>query len=382
MKAKFKNIIRVASIFALSAATVLTLPSEVHAKKTSKSGARHSGSGIQNILNNPDSAVWVRKGKKGLIVSKDSLGKVRGMSVASVNSAGAKRYAATVNRLVELLKDQGVKVYAMPVPNQGDFYMPAVAGEQGNERKSIRIAGENMVPEAIMVYVGDTLANHTSEDIFSRTDHHWSPLGGYYGAKALAAAAKVPFRPLSAYKTDTIPNYVGTMVMYTGDSELKKYPEDFVYYIPPVDYEAEFITYKGSSESAPTKAPFFKRASGSSSYCVFMGGDKCAVKVKTSVKNGRKLLIVKDSFGNAVASNLFGSFEEVHVLDFRYFPHNLIDYIKNNGITDFALVNTRSLAFSPNLQKRYEIMTGNKSVSKKQDPSDKVEETELDPWAK
>lgn len=384
MRNTTKKFIRYSAGLMLAAAFTLAVQSPVNAK-SSKSSSKHSGSGITNLLNNPDSAVWVRKGKKGLIVSKDSLGAVRGMSPASVNSAGAKRYAAAVNHLASLLKGQNVRVYACPVPNQGDFYMPAIAGEQGNERKSIRIAAEYMIPEVTTVFIGDTLANHTSEEIFSRTDHHWSPLGGYYGAKAIAVAAGVPFRPLSAYTTDTIPNYVGTMVMYTGDPELKKYPENFVYYMPPEGYDAEFITYnKNGAESAPTHGPFFKKASGASSYCVFMGGDRCNVKVRnTGVKNGRRILIVKDSFGNAVASNLFGSFEEVHVADFRYFPHNLLKYIKDNGITDVALVNSRSLAFSPNLAKRYEIMTGSK-ISKKADEvsSDEAGTEETEPWAK
>lgn len=372
-----------AGIF-LAAAFTFGMHTSADARST-KNSSKPSGSGITNLLNNPDSAVWVRKGKKGLIVSKDSLGAVRGMSPASVNSAGAKRYASAVNHLAALLKGQNVRVYACPVPNQGDFYMPAIAGEQGNERKSIRIAAENMIPEVITVFIGDTLANHTSEEIFSRTDHHWSPLGGYYGAKAIAAAAGVPFRPLSDYKTDTIPNYVGTMAMYTGDPELTKYPETFIYYMPPEGYDAEFITYnKNGGENAPTHGPFFKKASGASSYCIFMGGDKCNVKVRdTGVKNGRRILIVKDSFGNAVASNLFGSFEEVHVIDFRYFPHNLLKYINDNGITDVALVNSRSIAFSANLAKRNEIMTGCKISEKpSQAAGDDSVTKQTEPYAK
>ena len=88
-----------------------------------------------------------------------------------------------------------------------------------------------------------------------------------------------------------------------------------------------------------------------------MGGDLYTVKVtNTGGTPGRKLLIVKDSYGNAMASNLFGSFEEVHVIDFRYFPHNLLKYVRDNGITDLAIANTLNIALSNAWQNRYETM--------------------------
>ncbi|MDE7421359.1 MAG: hypothetical protein K2N35_14260, partial [Muribaculaceae bacterium] len=68
-----------------------------------------------------------------------------------------------------------------------------------------------------------------------------------------------------------------------------------------------------------------------------IGTDQAYVKVKTSTPGNRKLLIIKDSYGNAVPGNLFYSFNEVHVIDFRYFTHNLKEYVNKNGITDIAV---------------------------------------------
>ena len=56
------------------------------------------------------------------------------------------------------------------------------------------------------------------------------------------------------------------------------------------------------------------------------------------MRNGRRLVILKDSYGNAVPSFLFGSFEQVHVIDFRYFTRNIVDYVRDNGITDMLFV--------------------------------------------
>ena len=66
----------------------------------------------------------------------------------------------------------------------------------------------------------------------------------------------------------------------------------------------------------------------------------------TSTKNGRRLLIIKDSYGNALPGYLFYSFEEIHVIDFRYFPGNVVKYINSNGITDLLFAHCISLAYS------------------------------------
>ena len=70
-----------------------------------------------------------------------------------------------------------------------------------------------------------------------------------------------------------------------------------------------------------------------------MGGDSKLVKVETPTRNGRHLLIIKDSFGNALPGYLFGSFEEIHVVDCRYFTENMVDYVRSNGITDIVFAN-------------------------------------------
>ena len=53
---------------------------------------------------------------------------------------------------------------------------------------------------------------------------------------------------------------------------------------------------------------------------------------------------------------LFSAFEQVHVLDFRWFDHNIIDYVVEHGITDVLMVNAVEIAVSGNVGKRYDLM--------------------------
>lgn len=47
-----------------------------------------------------------------------------------------------------------------------------------------------------------------------------------------------------------------------------------------------------------------------------------------------KLLLIKDSYGNTFSPFPVEDYAEVHVLDLRFFKGNVVEYAKENGITD------------------------------------------------
>lgn len=271
--------------------------------------------------------------------------KVRALMAFGGTAKGGGGYVDLLNTLAD--EFPGKNVYAMVAPLATEYYLPEKAAKASKPQKpfiySIR---DRLSPKVKFVDIYDELLNHKKEDIYLRTDHHWGALGGYYAAKRLAETAGVPFKSLDAYDRHEIKGFVGSMYGYSKDISVKNAPETFVYYTPnQVGYDAEFVTYslnknfKIVRESKPFKSAFFKKFKNGTgnAYLTFMGTDQAYVKVKTSTPGNRKILIIKDSYGNAVPGNLFYSFNEVHVVDFRYFTHNLKDYINKNGITDIAV---------------------------------------------
>lgn len=271
--------------------------------------------------------------------------KVRALMAFGGTAKGGGGYVDLMNTLAETFPSQ--TVYAMVAPLATEFYLPAKAAKASNPQKPfIYSVRDRLSPKVKFVDVYDELLKHKKEDIYLRTDHHWAGLGGYYAAKKLAETAGVPFKGLEAYDRHVIKNFVGSMYGYSKDISVKKAPEDFVYYTPnQVSYDSQFVSYslnknfKITHESKPYKSAFFKKFKDGSgnAYLTFIGSDQAYVKVKTSTPGNRRLLIIKDSYGNAVPGNLFYSFNEVHVIDFRYFTHNLKEYVAKNGITDIAV---------------------------------------------
>lgn len=270
---------------------------------------------------------------------------VRALSAFGGSPKTAGAFLATMKTFADELP--GVQVYAMPIPTAVEFYLPEkAAGKSKSQKEFLDHVRDHLDRRVRFVDVHSYLSGHVGEDIYLRTDHHWAPLGAYYGSQALAAAAGVPFRGLDSYDRKTIHRFVGSMYGYSKDIAVRNSPEDFVYHTPNgVEYETHYTTYALDqdyhiiSERGPYKGKLFHQFKDGSSlaYNTFMCGDTHLVRIKTGTPGNRRLLIVKDSYGNALPGYLLYSFNEVHVVDFRYFTRNLKQYVKDNGITDLVL---------------------------------------------
>ncbi len=242
-----------------------------------------------------------------------------------------QEYASYLNAYKEKLPN--VNVYSMVLPTSSSFYVPDKYKDLTQSEKEdfdrIAAALQNVTP----VDAYSALEAHKNEAIYSRTDHHWQPLGAYYAAEAFAKAANVPFAPLSDYETVTVPNYVGTLYMYTQSATLMDNPEDFVFYRPKTNLE---VTQYDTNFNNPVAANLLLDPAPmpNSGYYMVFGSDERIVHVNTECKNGRTLVIFKDSYGNALLPVLTSSFENIYLCDIRYFGPNAVEFVNRVGATD------------------------------------------------
>ncbi len=292
-----------------------------------------------------------RRARRGIIVVGDR-DTVRAMEPFSGPEANLVRYASTVNAYSRALGDS-VTVYCMPIPTQVAFYCPEEAEEHTQDQyMAIRRIFRELDTQVVPVDIFPVLGEHANEPIYLRTDHHWAPLGAYYAAQEFAFSAMVPSRELDRFDSHEIPGFVGTMYGFSSDRRLKKAPETFVYYTPrDTPVETYYVNYRLDrsrkriiSVGDEISGDFFIYAKGVATYCTFMGGDNKLTRIETKTDNGRRLAILKDSYGNALPPYLFNSFEQIHVIDCRYFPLNIVDYLHENGITDVLFANNMTHA--------------------------------------
>ena len=171
------------------------------------------------------------------------------------------------------------------------------------------------------------LTAHSSENIYYRTDHHWTSLGAYY---AYCAWRGIELNADEWTQEVLCENFRGTT--------WNKVP------LPTVPAEEITAWYKHADRSVSYNAGQYETDSiyerkyldGSDQYAVFLNSNQAQTVIEGSGKSG-KFLLIKDSYGNTFSQFPVEDYAEVHVLDPRFFKGDVAEYAKQNGITD-ALV--------------------------------------------
>lgn len=274
----------------------------------------------------------------------------RGLALYGGGYANGQNYAETLNQYKRILGDN-VNVYSLVSPTAVSFYLPdEFAGYTASEWDNIDHIN-SFLDGVIPIDAYSVFEQHTSEEIFMRTDHHWSSLGAYYAAREFARVAQVDFAELNDenYEKISREGYVGTLYGYSNENQyIRDNPETFTYYKPQNGFTTDFYTHALEYKYTGALMLDIDNLATVSWYLVNICGDGSAVNVNTDCKNGRRLMIVKDSYGNALPPFLTNSFEEIWVVDMRYFEKSVTELARNEGITDLLFAMNPSSATGVN----------------------------------
>lgn len=254
----------------------------------------------------------------------------------------AKTYANAVSHYREQL-GSSINVYNMVVPTHIAFGLPdrleATVGSY-SQFDYINNIYKNITANVKTVDVTESLENHKTEYCYFNTDHHWTALGAYYAYQDFCKTAGEKAVNINNLSSNAIEGFVGSLYTATGLEVLQNNPDTVPYYDMPVTYTAQLMQ-SGSSELEEVYSMYYDIASaGSNTYGVYIWGDNPVTKIVNSEgKNGKKILVVKDSFGNALVPWLVNNYDQVHAIDFRYYNGNIASYCAENGITDVLILN-------------------------------------------
>ncbi len=261
----------------------------------------------------------------GIIVSGN-----RGMEAFGGSTASGAKTAEKFNEFKAAV-GSGVNVYALPCPTASAFYAPEKYSSSINAHINFFNGIRDNLVDVKFVDTLSALSEHTDEYIYYRTDFHWTGLAGYYAAEELALVAGTPFDKLStANYTENCTEscFKGALVRYA--SVLGNDPDDVYWYVPTRQYTVTYYSSSGLT-NPKTGMSLFSSANG---YTKFMHGDAYTAHIQSNVGNGRKLLIFKNSYGNALAPYVLSSYDEVYIADIRKFQENAKEFIEEYGITD------------------------------------------------
>lgn len=176
----------------------------------------------------------------------------------------------------------------------------------------------------------------TFREEFYRTDHHWNAAGSLRGARELAALLG---------REGLVPDPKGeeTLGSFSGSKAKGNYArmsEPFTVY--KYDLAPASTTVNGVPADYGAQEAFLKGGAGAVGYGAFYGPD-AGEAVFYSGGEGR-LLVLGESYDNAVLRLLAPGFEALYAVDLRYYeayrgePFDLDAYVRENGIDSVLLV--------------------------------------------
>lgn len=276
-------------------------------------------------------------GDNGILVAGMD-GHYRGIMFYGGTYGYCDQYVTDVKAFQSALPE--VTVYSMVIPTSVDFYNPdEYSGYTELQKDKIEYIENELKNTGVTnIKVYETLSKHTNEDIYARTDHHWMPLGAYYAAQVFCKDAGVKAPDISKYRKETCGGYVGSMYYYSSDVNLYNDPEQYtVYYSPNEDKLT--TTYYDRYYSNGYESNLFLCNDASYYYLSFLGSDDLIAHIKTNASTGRNLVVIKESYGNALIPFFTESFDNIYVLDLRYCEVNAINFCKKVGATDLLFAN-------------------------------------------
>jgi hypothetical protein len=286
--------------------------------------------------------------KSGIVVADG-----RGLMYVVGDDDGARRFARALNQWALALPD--VRIDVLVTPTAARFYLPAVHRELSlDEHENLAVLRTALSPSLQWVDVEAALAAHVDEPIFFRTDHHWTGHGAWLAYAAWARqAGLLPVDPQTLVERTSAP-LLGSLYRSTQSRQLARDPEPATYWLPSVPYKA--LRWR-TVDGAPT--PITLLVERERGYNVFLGGDDPLIVAQTGRETGRRALLVKNSFGNAFAPWLVHHFDDVVIVDYRYYDGSIIDLVRRYRVTDVLIVNATVTANSAaHAQRMTEVLRG------------------------
>lgn len=283
-----------------------------------------------------------RKEENGVFLSKD------GYLIEDFKKPEEKNLEETIKAMNNFNeKYKGINQYALIAPN-------AVSVLKDKLPKNVPVEDQRVYIEKLksslnsnikFIDTYNTLESHKDEYIYYRTDHHWTTLGAYYAF--LDAAKEMGLTPKdNYYNIETVTDeFYGTLYSKSGFKGIL--PDSIEVYIPKDENDQVLVNYEEEKKKSGSIYNS-EKLKEKDKYEVFLEGNHPLVKINTLVNNNKKLLLIKDSYANSFVQFLTPYFNDIVIVDPRYYYGDIDKLISEEGITDLLYLYNANTFFSDN----------------------------------
>ena len=249
-----------------------------------------------------------------------------------INYNTLKENIDTINKFNSTLKNKyNVNMDLMLVRTKTSIYndkLP-IFSNVNNENEILKYVYNNS--ELNTIDVSDTLFQNNKEKLYYDLDHHWTSLGAYLAYLEYAKEKEYE----DVYYTSEVVNkdFYGSLYSKAINPLLK--PDSvYMYNINKgVKYNIEYDRGKSSNNVYE-----FNNLNKKDKYTFYLDGNHAEVVINTSNKNGKTMVIFKDSFAHSFIPFLIKDYERLIILDLRYLGVDLNEYFTKNNVTDVLML--------------------------------------------
>ena len=133
--------------------------------------------------------------------------------------------------------------------------------------------------------------------------------------------------------------FKGSFYTQSGINSLAEHPDNLIAYKPFSTNRIEFIN-RDNDYTEYNIVTDVSNWNATSKYSAFIGGDNpYSVINNPQVTDGSTCLIVKESYGNAIAPFVTENFQTVYIVDYRYYKGTVSQLVEENNIDTVLLLN-------------------------------------------
>lgn len=272
--------------------------------------------------------------KSNFLVLKDAAYELFGYSKAS-----CQFYAESINQFADKMPE-GTRVFSLIAPSHIEFIQNKKYREMSaSQEEAIGVINSFFNSKINPVDARSKILPHYAEYLYFRSDHHWTARGAYYAYEAFVDKAGFAPVTLDKYEKKEFPGFLGTLYDRTRNAKIAANPDTVEVFMPLVESTFQIHTSKGGVLNWNVINESYGKPNFKNKYLVFMSGDEPLSIITTNVDTDRKILVFKDSYGNAFIPFLMNHYKEIHVIDPRHYKANAVAYATQNGFDDILFLN-------------------------------------------
>lgn len=261
-----------------------------------------------------------------------------GYLINAPKALNEKTVSNNISRFEEFSREINLPSKMIIVPSPG-YIMESILPDKAADYCDDYIfsVAEDSLSHTKLIDVRDSFKNsfESGEALYYKTDHHLTSLGSYDLYSILMKASDITPREKNSFKVEVFEDFCGTTRASSG------------YFLSKGDRielwhsgEELCVSVSNGKEYEKTQADFFFREhlEKDDKYPVFADGNHALTRIENTGNKGKNLLIIKDSYAHCLAGFLSSEYQNIYMIDLRYYRFPVSEFIMQNKIDELLFV--------------------------------------------